>query len=234
MRPDGTDLTRLTPPCAGVRCEDASGGSFLPGGRRVVFTRATGRVRTIDGETWIEHSDIATRKLDGSGLRTILRGRPYRSDYVEPAFAPDGRRLVYLQLNSPLARPADGRALFVVRADGTHRRRITPWALGAGDNPDWSPDGKLILFRSHEEGPEQSQIMVVRPDGSGLRALTHLPDDTTVLSYSFSPNGRLITFAKEGEDGEPDIWVMRRDGSGMRQVTRTSLWDSAPDWGPAR
>ena len=119
-------------------------------------------------------------------------------------------------------------------ADGGHRHRITPWALGAGDNPDWSPDGRLILFRSHEQGPEQSQIMVVRPDGSGLRALTHLPADTTVLSYSFSPNGRLITFAKEGEDGEPDVWVMRRDGTGMRQVTRTSLWDSAPDWGPAR
>ena len=150
-----------------MRCEDASGGSFLPGGQRVVFTRATGRVRTIDGETWIEHSDIATRKLDGSGLRTILRGRPYRSDYVEPAFAPDGRRLVYLQLNSPLARPADGRALFVVRADGTHRRRITPWALGAGDNPDWSPDGKLILFRSTRRGRSSRRSWWCAPTAAG-------------------------------------------------------------------
>ena len=191
-------------------------------------------MRTIGQDTWIEHSDIATRKLDGSRLKTIVHGRPYHGDNVEPAFAPDGRRLVYVQMNSPLARPAGGRALVVVGSDGTHRRRITPWSLGAGDNPDWSPDGRLIVFRSHEEGPEQSQIMVVHPDGSGLRALTHFPDDTTVLSYSFSPNGRLITFAKEGEDGEPDVWVMRRDGTGLRQVTRTPLWDSAPDWGPAR
>ena len=67
VRPDGTRLARLTPPCVGASCEDATGGSFAPNGRRVVFTRATGDVRTIGQDTWIEHSDIATRKLDGSG-----------------------------------------------------------------------------------------------------------------------------------------------------------------------
>jgi Tol biopolymer transport system component len=121
----------------------------------------------------------------------------------------------------------------VARADGSHQRQITPWALDAGDNADWSPNGKLILFRSHESGNGQSQIYVVRPDGSGLRRLTHFPQGTTVLSYSFSPDGKWITFAKAGTAGEPDIFVMSTNGTGIRAVTRTPVWDSAPDWGSA-
>ena len=147
-------------------------------------------------------------------------------------FSPDGRRLVYVRTNSPLTKPAGGRALFVARADGSGQRRLTPWSLDAGDNPDWSPNGQLIVFRSPASSFEGSQVYVVRPDGSGLRQLTRFKPGTSVLSYSFSPDGKWITFAKSGLGGEPDIFVMRTNGTGIRPVTRTTLWDSAPDWGP--
>jgi Tol biopolymer transport system component len=54
-----------------------------------------------------------------------------------------------------------------------------------------------------------------------------------VLSCSFSPDGRWITFAKSGVGGESDVFVMRADGSDIHPVTQTALPDSAPDWGPA-
>jgi Tol biopolymer transport system component len=38
-------------------------------------------------------------------------------------------------------------------------------------------------------------------------------------------------FSRTGRKGRPDIFVIRPDGSGLRQVTRTSAWDSAPDRG---
>ena len=53
-----------------------------------------------------------------------------------------------------------------------------------------------------------------------------------MLSLSFSPDGKLIVFAKSGLGGEPDLFVMRANGTGIRPITRTALWDSAPDWGP--
>src|SRR6266540_5874097 len=43
---------------------------------------------------------------------------------------------------------ANGRAIYIVNADGTNLRRVTPWRLKAGDHPDWSPDGTSILFRT--------------------------------------------------------------------------------------
>jgi Tol biopolymer transport system component len=239
VKPDGSDLTRLSPPCSAsgpdieTTCEDGEGASFLPNGKRVVYTRATGKVRHFPGSDQIQHSDIVVRDVNGANPRVLIRSCPYEGDYLQAHFAPDGSRFVYVRVNSPLAKPAGGKALFVARADGSGQRQITPWSLDAGDNPDWSPNGKLILFRSHEGGAKQSQIYVARPDGSGLRPLTHFGSGTTVLSYSFSPNGKWIVFAKSGRGGEPDIFVMRVNGTDIRPVTRTPLWDSAPDWGAA-
>ena len=66
-----------------------------------------------------------------------------------------------------------------------------------------------------------------------MRQLTHFKPGTWIGSASFSPDGRWITFAKAGRGGAADVFVMRTDGSGIRPVTRTPLWDSAPDWGAA-
>jgi Tol biopolymer transport system component len=134
---------------------------------------------------------------------------------------------------APLPKPSLERALFVANGNGRGSRRITPWSLNGGDNPDGAPNGKLIEFRSHEEHENgaQSQIHVVRPDGHGLKRLTHFKPGTEVLSYSFSPDGKWITFAKTGTAGLPDVFVMRPNGTNIRPVTHSKLWDSAPDWG---
>jgi TolB protein len=229
VKPDGSDLQRVTQPD-----EDGSGASFLPDGKRVAYTRASGSEKVFPGdERWIEHSDIIVRDVSGENLTVLIQSRPYEGDYNSPHFAPDGSNLLYVRQNSPLTNPALAHAIFVARADGTMRRRITPWSLDAGDDPDWSPDGKLILFHSHEGGTEQGQLYVIRPDGRDMHQLTNFKEGTWVGSASFSPDGRWITFAKAGRGGAADVFVMRTDGSGIQPVTRTALWDSAPDWGAA-
>jgi TolB protein len=229
VKPDGSQLQRVTQPD-----EDGSGVSFLPDGKRVVYTRASGSEKVFaGGERWIEHSDLVVRDVSGGDLSVLIRSGPWEGDYNSPHFAPDGSRLLYVRQNSSLTKPALAHAVFVARADGTARQRITPWSLDAGDDPDWSPDGKLILFHSHEGGDVQGQLYVIRPDGKGMRQLTHFQEGTWAGSASFSPNGKWITFAKAGRGGAADVFVMRTDGSGIRPVTRTTLWDSAPDWGAA-
>ena len=153
VKQDGSGLTRVSPPS-----EDGVGPSFLPDGKQIVYTRATGSERHFPG--WgnqIQHSDLVVRDVIGANPRVVVGSRPYAGDYLSAQFSPDGSRLVYVRSNSPLTNFAGAHALFVVRADGSSQRRITPWTLDAGDNPDWSPNGKLILFRSYEGGAKQSQ-----------------------------------------------------------------------------
>jgi TolB protein len=238
VRPDGSNETRLTPCSAAstivdATCEDGQDGSFLPDGKHVVYTRATGAVRHFAAGDQIQHSDLVVRDVDGANLRVLVRSRPYEGDYLGAKFSPNGSMLLYVRANSPGTKPAGLHAIFVARAGGSGRHQITPWSLDAGDDPDWSPDGKLILFRSHEGGGDQSQIYVVRPDGSGRRQLTHVKEGTSVLSSSYSPDGKWITFGGSGRGGNADVFVMRSDGTAVRPVTRTTAWDSAPDWGPA-
>ena len=130
---------------------------------------------------------------------------------------------------SPRGEPANGRALFVVNADGSDLRQLTPWTLNAGERPDWSPDGKLILFKAPSKG-QHGNLYTIDPDGSGLKQLTRYPAPRAVFSGSFSPDGKWITFSRG--PGYPGIFVMHADGTGVRQITRGG-WHNTPDWGPA-
>ena len=188
----------------------------------------------IRGVQWIDVGAIAVMDADGSNRRQLTQlRRPTSSEDGEPVWSPDGRRIAFVRQNGIGRLDRDNRrAVLVINADGSGLRRLTPWSLDAGDHPDWSPDGKLIVFRSYERGALQSRIYVVQADGSGLRQLTRFPRGTIVLSYSFSPDGQWITFVKSGRGGQPDIFAMRANGTGMRPITQTAVWDSAPDWGP--
>ncbi len=242
IRSDGSDLTRLSAPCTATppdietTCADESDVAFMPDGKRVIFTRATGGVRDFpNGEGFIEHSDIVIRDLSGEHPHVVLASAPFAGDDVEMVSSPDGRRIAFLRHNSPLAEPSGGKAVFVMRADGSRLHRITPWSVSAGDHPDWSPNGRWILFRSPDEGDFlNSQLYVVHPDGSDKRQVTHVSGDTMLLSASFSPNGAQVVYSRAGAAGLPDIFTSRLDGSGVRQITDGPLWDSAPDWGPRR
>jgi hypothetical protein len=35
-----------------------------------------------------------------------------------------------------------------------------------------------------------------------------------------------------GKNGHADLVVMKADGTGIRLVTKTPLWESSVDWGP--
>lgn len=236
VRPDGSDLRQIDPGCppgipSSQICE-AVDPAWSPNGKQIAFFDAFGKLKPIRGEEWIEVGAISVMDADGSNRRQLTqRRRPTSSEDHEPVWSPDGARIAFMRWNST-ASPQDGKAIFVVNADGSGLRQVTPWKLDAGDHPDWSPDGRRILFRSPWSKIFGSNIYTIRPDGTGLTQLTRFAGNVEVLSSSYSPDGKWIVFSRSGRGGLPDLFVMRSDGTGIRQVMRTTGWDSAPDWGP--
>jgi TolB protein len=228
-----------TPEKVEARCElgpvcDLANPAWTPDGRLVV-TLAQGRERPepATGELWIEQSAVELLDLDTGRQRTIVERGDWTGDAGTPAISPDGRTVIYSRWNSWRSEPPNRQAIFVVNRDGSDHRRLTPWRLGGGDHPGFAPDG-TVLFRSNEhDETKQSDYWTVRQDGKDLTQMTHYKDGTLVLSASYSSDGEWIVHASNGVDDNADVFVMRADGTGNQPVTRTELWDSAPDWGPA-
>jgi TolB protein len=240
VAPDGSGLTPVGPLCPSgadpQTCPDDGGASFSPDSTQLAFVQSTGLVKQvpITGDQ-IEHSAVAVMNRHGSGRRVIYQGAPFSADINYPVFSPDGKQLVFEQHNSGLSQPANKNAVFVIGVDGSHLRRLTPWSENDGDNPDWSPDGNWIIYHSHLDDPSaQAQYYLIHPDGTGRRQITHFPNGTHLASAAFAPDGRSIVLAKGPEGGNIDVFTMRLDGSHLQRLTRSKLWDSAPEWGPSR
>jgi len=100
--------------------------------------------------------------------------------------------------------------------------RITPAALWA-HLPDWSPDGRRIVFSTHCENPQNEEIWVVDAGGTGLRRLTKNGDDYFAgphdFSPSWSPQGDAIVFERDAPDfSSSSIVIMKADGSGSKNL----------------
>jgi uncharacterized protein YjdB/Tol biopolymer transport system component len=80
-----------------------------------------------------------------------------------PAVTRDGNMIAFAGVDQQI---------WVVGRDGTGLRRVTGGALPK-DQPAWSPDGSLLLYR--EQNGATSHIGAVGEDGSGQRLLTALP-----------------------------------------------------------
>lgn len=79
--------------------------------------------------------------------------------------------------------------------------------------PAPSPDGRWVAFGT---GAGHEGIYVVRADGTGERLLTM--SDHRNRQPHWSPRGEWIAFTSN-RGGTSEIWAIRPDGSGLRQVT---------------
>lgn len=185
--------------------------SLSPDGRSIA---AQGQCRNRTQQT-----ALYTLRVDGSGLREIDIGE---TGYSPAAWAPDARRLAYVQGRDP------GRTeIILVGADGTGGARLTD-----GDAPAWSPDGEWIAFLDEGRSLLDPALYVIRPDGTGRRRVFVNaergtfsrgfgagPEGTLMGPMVWSPDSRSIVLVRRYDDGT-SIWRVDVQSGNVRRVTR--------------
>ncbi len=217
-------------------------GAWHPNGRSVTFSNIMpaqinvldldgGRVRTIASGSGTYMSPVFTP--DGSGvlyghgvdngvdlfLTPSAGGTPRRvtvgngSDNTSPSFSPDGNRVTFMS----------GRAghpeIYTIDADGTNTDLLTPLEFGENayrGNPDWSPDGRTVVFQSRVGST--FQLLSINLRDRGLKQLT---SDGKNEEPTWAPDGRHLAFSSN-RSGTKQLWILDVETGRTRQLTRGS------------
>jgi TolB protein len=104
----------------------------------------------------------------------------------------------------------------------------------------WSPDGRHVAFVSYRHtlsgkwslGKGSIYVLDFDPQtgigGGDVRRLTSGASDDWP---TWSPDGQRIAFQSD-RSGNPDLWSIKIDGTGLTQLTDDPAADRYPDWSP--
>jgi Tol biopolymer transport system component len=196
---------------------------WSPHGDQIVF--AIGEfLQTLAGRENLT-SHLALIPATGGAIQEL----PAAGEHVGfPSWSPDATKVVYASFD----RAQRGLRIFDLKTQ--HVMQLT---TGPDTFPAWSPHGDRIAFTSNRDG--DYEIYTVKPGGGGLTRLTHSPGNDAHPAWS--PDAEWIAFASNrtgfkdetGGMSDGEIFVMRADGSDVRQLTENAFEDGTPAWRPA-
>jgi Tol biopolymer transport system component len=217
MRPDGSQLSRLTPDEPDLQASDPT---FSPGGDRLAY--------------WQDHARLIVVRPDGSDPRTLTTfAASTQSSGV--AWDPLAARVVFTHHDTDCGDCPSG--LYATNLDGSgqHRLRVPG---GHAAHPTFAPDGRALAY----DTTLGSCSGVYTLDRAGRKRRTLIPPVrkrgrclVAASQPSFAPRGRQLTFvrSRNGSD-QSAIWTLNLRTRVTRRVTPWGYigYDTSPAWSP--
>ncbi len=202
---DGAKLIRLTNHIGNVISP-----TFSPDGAKILFAN-----RAAEGPTslWTVDNTGENPDLLYAGPNTI----------VAVDWSPDGSTIAFAMA---VDRP-DAYEIFLMNSDGSNVHQLTRGLPGIGGSIDWSPDGRKLLIYAGPAGNKNIFLVDVAAETAA-----QLTNGGNNAASSFSPDGQWIAFNSLRNNDQADIFIMRPDGTDLRQVTDNSEPDWQPQWEP--
>jgi TolB protein len=142
------------------------------------------------------------------------------TDNTQPTFSPDGQRLAFTSGRS--GHPE----VYIVNIDGTEPDLLTPFQFGDDiyrASPNWSPDGRLVVFESRVNGRFQIETIALRD-----RTVRQLTSDGINEDPKWAPDSRHVVFTSN-RTGVRQLFILDSESGRTRQLTlggpaRLSAW----------
>jgi Tol biopolymer transport system component len=207
---DGTNAAVIVPrtdDCA-ISCGDVALPAWSPDGKKVAFVRFHLGASGLEAAV-IEVQDVA------SGDRQVVFWAPSKTALDDPRWSSDGRSIVFSMTRYPDTRiiqgTATGSAIAVISAteEGAKPVVLTDWSMFA-NYPDWRPGSDEIVFSTYGLGEfqatdEPSNLYTIKPDGSGLTALTTFGRaEQRATQPTWTPAGSRIILTLVGQGADFD------------------------------
>jgi Tol biopolymer transport system component len=188
--------------------------SFSPDGKKLLYS-AQAR-NGLDPQ----NTSIEMMNADGTGVTTLFTREGYSA--FNAVFSPTGDEIA-LSVGKYFRAPGLPAApIALIKPDGSGYREIVDDGVNNGF-PSWSPDGKKLVYKHGK------QLVILTLADNKTVPLT---DGSHYDNFpEWSPKGDLIMFTSD-RSGDFELYTVRTDGTGVRQLTDTPGMNAHSVWSP--
>lgn len=227
IKPDGSEERALAFPRLQIVNLSISrrAPALSPDGSRVAFVESA--LFTLANER--TESLIIYRLADSQTMSIPLPGfNAPVARFDAPAWNPDGRSLIFEARDT-----VSNSGIYRVNADGTGLVRLT---ANTGRAPEYSRDGRLIVFSLGDSTATSSRLFLMNADGINVRPILNntgdLPASINGSDPTFAPDNTIFfTFPGDLSD-IAQIARVRPDGTGFQKLTNEPNGVSVPSLSP--
>jgi TolB protein len=179
-----------------------------------------------DGKTILLISPRGLVKVEIEDNSEIVIAAPGR--FEDPQWSPDGSMIAYRRWDED----SDGTQrpiLYLVKADGKRPYRTTHSIKEGIQEHRWSPRGNELVLLAGRRPPRPNTLYLLEAEGKKKTVDPIIDFPGSHLQWS--PDGEWISFLSEGETGW-DIYVIKRNGTGLRKLTDTFETEFQERWCP--
>lgn len=189
---------------------------FSPDGKRILFIN---RPDDAPSGLWVMDAN-------GENPRLLYGGPNYAgpNTLVAAAWAPDNHTVAIAMSEDQLFEYE----IFLFDTETQEApRRVTYGLLGITGSVDWSPDGRYLLLSA---GPPRDKDIFRYEVESGIMTRFTYGGNNNAATYS--PDGNYIVFNSLRNNDQADLYIMRADGTDLKQITDHPEPDWQAQWEP--
>jgi TolB protein len=136
-----------------------------------------------------------TQKTFGSNELKMIGNSSYHR------YSPDNKQLAFVKYEINKTRTSELGTIWIMSVDGENQVQITGSDLGNASYPNWSPNGKSLVFQLTKNNKKDSDIYTTSVDGENLKQHTSNKSDDFAHYWT---NDNFIYFSSDrvGKNGE--------------------------------